>query len=306
MNNFVKDFMSFKGMSARNIKVYLKNRMAIIFSMITPIIVLGLYLLFLKDTYVSSIEDIFGMLKESDIDAIVNSWLIAGVLGTAVVTVALNSLTVMVNDKEKKLHYDYIASPVKNHIVMLSYFTGAVINTIIVCSILMGVGLLFLAITDSFYLNFIDILSMFGIVVLGSVSATIVLMLFGSFFTKSSTLSSFSVLVSAGIGFVIGAYMPVSQFSDTMQNIINMVPGSHIAGLLRNTIMQPVLDSVAGDYSSIAAVDEAMAEMFSLKLQVFGEERDIQFMLIYSAIAIALFFILNIIAYAVNTKRKDA
>ena len=41
-------------MTKRNIKVYLKDKTAIIFSMMTQIIILGLYLLFLKQNYVDS------------------------------------------------------------------------------------------------------------------------------------------------------------------------------------------------------------------------------------------------------------
>ena len=42
----IKTLCAYKGMTLRNIKVYLKDRMAIILSMLTQIIVLGLYLLF--------------------------------------------------------------------------------------------------------------------------------------------------------------------------------------------------------------------------------------------------------------------
>lgn len=51
---FQRTLCSYKGMTKRNIKVYLKDKTAIIFSMMTQIIILGLYLLFLKQNYVDS------------------------------------------------------------------------------------------------------------------------------------------------------------------------------------------------------------------------------------------------------------
>ena len=104
-------------MTKRNIKVYLKDKTAIIFSMMTQIIILGLYLLFLKQNYVDSMTsmlDGFNIKTEDNlINALVNSWLVSGVIGTSVVTVAMNSLSVMISDKQNKIDYDYNASSVK-------------------------------------------------------------------------------------------------------------------------------------------------------------------------------------------------
>ncbi|MEE0858691.1 MAG: hypothetical protein U0M12_04380 [Acutalibacteraceae bacterium] len=142
---------------------------------------------------------------------------------------------------------------------------------------------------------------------MGSVSSTLILMLFASFFKKSSTLSSFGVLISAGIGFVIGAYIPVSQFDESMQTVLNLIPGSQIAGLLRNILVTPSLnqanDALNGIDNGLFA--EGITEIFALKLNIFGESVSINFMIIYSLIAIAVFLVLNLISFKVSSKRKS-
>lgn len=74
---FQRTLCSYKGMTKRNIKVYLKDKTAIIFSMMTQIIILGLYLLFLKQNYVDSMTsmlDGFNIKTEDNlINALVNS-----------------------------------------------------------------------------------------------------------------------------------------------------------------------------------------------------------------------------------------
>ena len=124
---FQRTLCSYKGMTKRNIKVYLKDKTAIIFSIMTQIIILGLYLLFLKQNYVDSMTsmlDGFNIKTEDNlINALVNSWLVSGVIGTSVVTVAMNSLSVMISDKQNKIDYDYNASSVKGSTVVLSYFS---------------------------------------------------------------------------------------------------------------------------------------------------------------------------------------
>lgn len=189
---FQRTLCSYKGMTKRNIKVYLKDKTAIIFSMMTQIIILGLYLLFLKQNYVDSMTsmlDGFNIKTEDNlINALVNSWLVSGVIGTSVVTVAMNSLSVMISDKQNKIDYDYNASSVKGSTVVLSYFSGAVINTIVISAILLTAGIAFSCISGSSFPEFRELLKLYGLVILGSVSAVLILMFVASFFKKEFNL----------------------------------------------------------------------------------------------------------------------
>lgn len=298
-------------MTARNIKVYMKDRMAIVLSMLTQIIVLGLYLLFLKSNYVDAINSYLvgaeNLISDADIEALVNSWLIAGVIGTSVVTVALNSLSVMVSDKQEKIDFDYNATPAKPHIIILSYFSGAVVSTFLISSILLTAGLALLAMGGLFLYTATDIILLYAIVLLGSISGSIILMLFVSFFKKNSTLSSFGILISVAIGFIIGAYMPVSQFGESVQTAVNLVPGSHIAGLLRNVLMTPAIENISDALGGIdnGMFAEEINSTFTLNLNIFGESVGVNFMLVYSLIAIAVFLVLNFIFYRFSSKRKS-
>ena len=208
MTDKMKSFRVLNSMTLRNIKVYAKDRMAILLSLLTQIIVLTLYLLFLKANYVDVINEqlsaVKNLVNKADIEALVNSWLVSGVIGTSVVTVALNTLNLMVKDREDKIDFDYRASAVHGSTVVMSYFFGSVACTFITSSVLLSAGYVFLAATGTFCLTVPQMLQTYALTLLGSVSGTIVLMLFVSFFKKSSTFSAFSVLVSTSIGFIVG------------------------------------------------------------------------------------------------------
>ncbi len=311
MTDIKRNFRSYRGMTIRNIKVYAKDKMAILLSLLTQIIVLGLYLMFLKSNYVdiinNGLEGFKDLVSKADIEGLVNSWLISGVIGTSVVTVALNTLNLMVKDKEDKIDSDYRASSVKGSTVVMSYFSGAVASTFIISSILLSAGYIFLACTGTFCLDIPQQLLVYALTLLGSVSGTLVLMLFISFFKKSATLSSFGVMVSASIGFIVGAYVPVSQFSENVQTIVNLVPGSQIAAMMRNILVGPAIDNIDKTLDGIdkGQFAENAREMFALKLKIFGNEVDTGFMLTYSFIIIAVFAVLNIALYKISSKRKD-
>ncbi len=311
MNSNEKTFYAYKGMTLRNIKVYLKDRMAIVISMLTQIIVLGLYLLFLKSNYVDMIKASLGELESlveaRDIEGLINSWLVAGVIGTSVVTVALNSLSVMVSDRQNKINFDYGASPVKSGTVVLSYFSGALINTVLLSEILLTAGLVFVSLSGGLIYSVTDVLLIYGLTVLGSVSSTLILMFFVSPFKKSSTLNSFGVMVSVAIGFVIGAYIPVSQFDESIQTAVNLVPGSHIAGMMRNVLMTPAIDRIDESLNGIdnGAFADGIESTFALKMNLFDNEVGTGFMLAYSIIAAAVFLALNFIAFKFSSKTNE-
>lgn len=143
--------------------------------------------------------------------------------------------------------------------------------------------------------------------ILGSVSAVLILMFVASFFKKNSTYAAFNTLISVAIGFVIGAYIPVSQFSDGVQTFVNLIPGSHIAAMIRNVLVSPCINDIS---TSLAGADHGMfateaEKAFATNLDLFGNEVDFTFMMMYSIGAILLFLVLNLISYKFSSKRKD-
>ena len=60
---FAKSFRAFRGMTVRNMKVYSKDKIALLLSMLTQIIVLSLFLLFLKSNYIDMINNSLGEVK---------------------------------------------------------------------------------------------------------------------------------------------------------------------------------------------------------------------------------------------------
>ena len=310
VNDMTKTLNAYRGLTARNTKVFLKDKMVIFFSLLTQLIVLGLFLLFIKNSYADGVSESLGPLRDTvakaDTEALLNSWMVSGVIGTAVITATMNALSVMVSDKQDKVDYDYNASSVKGSVIVMSYFSGAVLCSLITSFILLTAGLIFLAVTGTFLLTALDIITMYGLVILGSVSAAIVLMTVISFFKKSSTFTSFSILISTLVGFIVGAYVPVSQFGDTTQTIVNLIPGAQITGLMRNVLVTPAIDNID---KALGGMDQgqfsAMANrLFAVKMNIFGTEIDAGFMLLYSLIAIAVFLVLNIILFRFSSKRK--
>ena len=234
-------FNAYKGMTYRNIKVFFKDKMTVFFSILAPLIVFLLYILFLRDTYLSSmehsLESVSSLINMNDVENIANGWLLSGILASSCVTVSLNSLTVMVDDKDRKVDYDYNSSPSNGPIVVLSYFTGALVNTLLITCGVLTVGLIVLSIGGSLYLTVSKVLLLYLVTILGCASGTLLMMVIASFFKKAGALGAFGGIVSAAIGFIIGAYVPLGNFSNGVQTALSFVPGSHVAAIYRDILI---------------------------------------------------------------------
>lgn len=65
------------------------------------------------------------------------------------------------------------------------------------------------------------------------------------FLNSQGQISAVGTIVSAGYGFICGAYMPVSSFSARLQKVISFLPGTYGTGLLRNHALNGVFSELS-------------------------------------------------------------
>lgn len=299
----------FIGLTKRNLLIYFKDVAAVIFSLLTSIIVFVLYLVFLKGTYVNSIngfvEGLETFIDSTDIDSMVSAILLVGILGSALITVPFSCLQTVIKDRENKIDYDISSTPVKRYQIILSYFTSAVISAFIVTGLLLTVGIVVISSQGNLHMSAMTTASTYGIVLLGSISSTALFLILALFFKTSAASSAFFGILSAASGFVIGAYIPLSQFSDRVQTFCNIFPATQITVLLRNNLLNGVIDKVNSDIGGIdnGAFAAGIRESFNFKVMLFGNELAKANTYIYIIVAFVVSIVVLIFAYSKTYKR---
>lgn len=303
----------FLGLTKRNLLLFFKDKQSVIFSLLTSIIVLALYLLFLKGTFVDAMNGVINdnpglgnLVDADDINMFANMILLCGILGSAMITVPFNCLNAVVKDRENKVDYDILATPISRGQIILSYFVSAAVSSIILNSIILIIGLLAAGAQGKLFMSATDILASFGIVALGSVSATALFMIVVLFFKSSGACGAFFGILSAASGFVIGAYIPISQFSSGVQTVCNIFPASQVTILLRNFLLGGILDHMN---DGIGGLDkgmfvDSMKDIFTFEAGIFDHKLDISQMLIYVSVAIAIFIVVQIVVYSKTYKKR--
>lgn len=300
----------FTGFTKRNLLLYFKDVQSVIFSLLTSIIVFVLYLLFLKGTFLDAIEEAMqgleALVNDSDIEMLVSGILLVGIIGSALITVPYNCLSTIVKDRENRVDYDITATPLKRWQIILSYFTASTISAFITTSVILTVGLLLLSMMGALHMSAFGLAAAYGITLLGAVSATAFFMIVVLFFQSSSASGAFFGILSAAAGFVIGAYIPISQFSEGVQTFCNLFPASGITVLFRNALLNGLLEEIN---QSLGGIDQGMfvesiEECFTFRASLFGNSLSQAQSVWYVAGCTAVCIIIMILIYSRTYKRK--
>ena len=301
------------GFIKRNVLLFFKDWQSILFSLLTSIIVLVLYLLFLKGTFVSAIQSameqypgLASMVPQKDIDMFANLFLLSGILGSAMISVPFSCITVLVKDRANKVDYDILATPMKREQIILAYFISAVLTSILLNSIILAVGLIGIRMQGNMYLNISQVVKAFSVVALGSISASAIFMIVVLFFKTVSACEAFFGILSAASGFVIGAYIPISQFSNEVQTVCNLFPASQITIMLRNILLNGLLEHIN---TSLQGVDQGMfvlslKEYFTFQAKLFKGYLDMNKMLEYILGVILFCIVTQIMIYSGSYKKN--
>ena len=305
--------MGILGLIKRNLLLFFKDWQSILFSLLTSIIVLVLYLLFLKGTFVSAMQSAMeqyprpaSVVTEKNMDMFANLLLLTGILGSAMISVPFSCITTLVRDRASKVDYDILSTPLKRGQIIFAYFVSAVLTSTLLNGIILAIGLIGTRMQGNMYLNASQVVKAFAVVALGSISASAIFMIIVLFFKTVSACEAFFGILSAASGFVIGAYIPISQFSDGVQTVCNLFPASQITIMLRNILLNGLLEHIN---TRLQGVDQGMfvlslKEYFTFQAKLFNGYLDMNKMLEYILGVIPFCIVTQIMIYSGSYKKS--
>lgn len=255
----------------RNCRLFFRDKGMFFSSLITPIILLVLYVTFLgnvyRDSFTGALPEGF-VIEDALLNATVGGQLISSLLAVCCVTVAFCSNLLMVQDRVSGARRDLAVSPVRPSTIAVAYFCASALATLLISLTALAVCLLYLAMAGwllragdvLFMLLDAALLTLFGVALSSCVNFPL---------RTQGQGSAVGTIVSAGYGFLCGAYMPISNFSSGLQKVLSFLPGTYGTSLLRN-------HALAGAYREMARVGfpaeviEAIRDSIDCNLYFFG------------------------------------
>jgi multidrug/hemolysin transport system permease protein len=257
----------------RNVKLFFKDKGMFFTSLITPLILLLLFVTFLGKVYRDSFYNVLpeGMqVPETLVEGFVGGWLFSSLLAVCCVTVAFCANMLMVQDKVTGARGDLTIAPVRHSTLAFGYYIATALTTLIICGVALIACFLYLS-QKGWYLSTEDIfltgLDVFLLVMFGTALSSVI----NFFLSTQGQMSAVGTIISAGYGFICGAYMPISQFSAGIQKFVSFLPGTYGTALLHNHLMGGVYGELEAQYFPREVVD-SMRDSFDSNLYFSGDQ----------------------------------
>ena len=289
----------------RNIKLFFKDKGMFFTSLITPAILLLLYATFLgniyKDTFLSVFPAGFEV-EESLINGCVGGQLISSILAVSCVTVAFCSNMLMVQDKANSTVNDFNITPTDKRLLSLGYYIATLVSTLLICLVSTAVCLVYVGCVG-FYLSVTDVLLLFLDVFILVMFGVAISSIINFFLSTQGQISAVGSIISAAYGFICGAYMPISQFSEGLQKVLSFLPGTYGTSLLRNHSMNGVLAEMESQ-GVPAEMIKGIKDTIDCNVYFFDNAVSIESMYIFLSVTSLVLIVIYVLLNAVRLKKK--
>jgi multidrug/hemolysin transport system permease protein len=222
----------------RGLSLFFKNKQAMIGSFIGALILIGLYVFLLGDSVVAQLS----MLTHPQL--VVDTWMLAGVIGIASASSTLGSVSQLIRDKERNVYTDFMISPISKQQIMLGYFLSTFfIATIITFGVIIVSELYIVFVSHGELLS----LTQFGLLTLASLLTVLCsssfMFFIASFFRKIDTFSTMTSIIGPLLGFLTGCYVPIGILPEITRKVIQYFPLTSGIVLIRRILTENALAS---------------------------------------------------------------
>lgn len=246
----------------RNLRIFFRDRLNVFFSLLSGLILFLLYTLFLGRLQTDGLAAQFPDATDAEISAFIDTWMFSGIVLLTTITTGLSALSGLVEDAQSGRFADFLVAPIRRTHIVLGYLLSAISVALIMSSVILVLSVLYLGLVDGVWLAPDALAQVVGLTVLCCAAFTAVSALAVSFVRTSGAFSALATIVGTAIGFIAGAYIPVGSLPDAVVSVINTLPFSQAAMLLRRPF---TADSLA-QLTANDQAQESLREFYGIDL----------------------------------------
>lgn len=276
MNKKINNFKQLIHLANRHFLVFIKDKLTLFFSLLGPLIVILVFLLFLKNIQVDAVMGYLrkigihgsGSNIKKEITKLVLNDMFGGVVATSIITVSFATCSKVVDDKISGVSRLYMASPIKSSILTGSYILAAFFTSFVINLTVYFISIIVLAATGAFYMTIADVFINIALIFFGVMSATTIFIVLVEGLTKATQVTTLGSIIGATSGFFLGAYVPLSQLGNFVQKAVLMLPGTYTVNVLKEGYLKKAVVEVS---KKIGDTNGALREVFDWKLKYFND-----------------------------------
>lgn len=278
----------------RNLLIFFRDKGSVFFSLLSVFIIFGLYILFLGDMMVKSMEDLPG------IRFLMNSWIMGGLLSVTPITTSLGAMGTIIEDKKSGIYRDFAISPLKKNMVVICYLLSGILISFTLSILTFALAEIYIFMYGGRLLSFISIVKTLIMVIFTNISSSIMMFYLISWFKSTNAYVAASTVWGTLIGFLTGIYIPIGSLPKAVQIAIKIFPPSHGAVIFRRITMEQA------EKITFNGLPESILEGFRLGMgsafKVGDSILSLPFSVLYLLIYTLIFSVLTLIRFS---KKSD-
>ncbi|MDR1214892.1 MAG: ABC transporter permease [Propionibacteriaceae bacterium] len=228
----------------RHLKVFLRDRLMVVISIMTPVVLFLLFLVFFRDLMTSRIEESVVGLEGDRAVALSDAWLFAGVISLACFTSSLGMLASFVEDRVSYRFNEYLVSPVRRWHLAVSYVLSSFTVCVVVAWIALALAPLWAWLADQPMMSGLQFLSALGGSALACLTFSALNVCVVTYLGSQGSFSGYTIGLGVASGFLSFCYVPPQFLTESVNNVVSCLPFAHAAVLVRQAVMTPSLDAL--------------------------------------------------------------
>jgi multidrug/hemolysin transport system permease protein len=241
----------------RNLSLFFRDKMGVFLSLLSAVILFALYALFLGNLQVENVQEKFPSAAPEDVQGFVNSWVFAGIVMITTLTTSLSALNIFVEDRASGRFKDFMVSPVRRGHLVGGYLLSSFVIAVLMSTIILVAGQVFMVAAGHAVTSWAGLGQTFAYICLLSAAFSALASFIVTFIRSSSAFSSLGTIVGTIIGFLAGAYIPLGTLPEGVSNVINALPFSQAAMLVRGPLTEATIERLAGGQAeAVTALDK--------------------------------------------------
>ncbi len=280
--------------TGRNLRLFIRDRTAVFFALLSSLVLIALFSLFLGDLEIKHLERELPMADAEDIHWFVDAWVLAAIVMITTVTSSLAVLAVFVDDKASGRFSDFIVSPLRRVNVILGYLLSSFIISMLMSLLLLAVSQLYLLMQGEGLMSTEQTFETIGYVALSCATFAAIGSFIVTFMNSTGGFAAISTIVGTLVGFLAGAYIPIGQLPDAVGTGMNVLPFAQTAMLIRGPMTSKSFEAMVDGIP--ASAQDTLSEYYGITAYV-GDTQ------ITTTIAIAVLVVLFVVFTALGVWR---
>ncbi|HZK21191.1 MAG TPA: ABC transporter permease [Oscillospiraceae bacterium] len=225
-------------LTKRNIKLFLRDRATVFFSLLSTLILVGLYLLFIAKTYSDALlGEMGGLLSESGSNFLIYLQMIAGVMILNSMSLSTGAFGTIAKDFENRRVDSFLLTPARVHEILISYFAAGFLISFILNLFSWIISFLLIGFLTTYWISLKVFILTAGSLFAASFISAALMLLITSLVKSSAAIGVISGVAGTFVGFLSGIYMPYSSLGEATKKVGSLLPFSHLTVWIKNILL---------------------------------------------------------------------